>query len=323
MANNEIKSGSRLERVLKSGQFAFTGELGPPKAVDPENVIKKAGYLKGSVDAANITDNQTAIVRMSSFAASLTAKENGLEPVMQVTTRDRNRLAIQSDVIGAASLGIKNILCLSGEHQSFGNHPTAKNVHDIDSVQLITMLRNMREEHKFACGDEIKTSKKSDPAPPKIFIGAAANPFADPMDFRVIRLAKKINAGVDFIQTQVIYDMERFRKWMEQVRERKLHEKAYILAGITPLKSAKMAKYMKENVSGISFTDEIIERMEQAEDQKAEGVKIALEQIEELKEMEGVHGVHLMAIGGEKSVPDIAERAGVLPRPEVEETAMP
>jgi methylenetetrahydrofolate reductase (NADPH) len=322
MKENELKSGSRLERVLKSGQFAFTGELGPPKGADPSVVEKKAGFLKDSVDAANITDNQTAIVRMSSFAASIIAKENGLEPVMQITTRDRNRLAIQSDVIGASAVGIRNILCLSGDHQSFGNHPTAKNVHDIDSVQLIQMLKQMRDEAKFECGDEIRNSKKADLAPPKIFIGAAANPFADPLDFRVIRLAKKVNAGVDFIQTQVIYDMERFKKWMEEVREMGLHEKVYILAGVTPLKSARMAKYMKDNVSGISFTDDIIKRMEGAEDQKAEGIKIAIEQIHQLKEIEGVSGVHFMAIGGEKSVKDIADQAGVLPRPEVEDAAM-
>ncbi len=322
MNENELKSGSRLERVLKSGQFAFTGELGPPKGSDRGIVEKKAGLLKDSVDAANITDNQTAIVRMSSFAASIIAKENGLEPVMQITTRDRNRLAIQSDVIGASAAGIRNILCLSGDHQSFGNHPTAKNVHDIDSVQLINMLRNMRDEAKFECGDEIRNSKKAELTPPKIFIGAAANPFAEPLDFRVIRLAKKINAGADFIQTQVIYDMDRFKQWMNEVRDMGLHKKVYILAGVTPLKSARMAKYMKENVSGISFTEDIIKRMEGAEDQKAEGEKIAIEQIQELKEMEGVSGVHFMAIGGEKNVQRIADNAGVLPRPEVEDAAM-
>ncbi len=317
MARNDIKTDSRLEGVLKKGEFAFTGELGPPKGADRSRVEEKARYLKGSVDAANITDNQTAIVRMSSFAASAIAMDCGLEPVMQITTRDRNRLAIQSDVIGASAMGIRNMLCLSGDHQSFGNHQTAKNVHDIDSVQLVAMLKKMRDEGKFECGDEIKNFKKADLAPPKIFIGAAANPFAEPLDFRVIRLEKKINAGADFIQTQVIYDMERFRKWMDEVREKGLHEKVYILAGITPLKSARMAKYMKENVSGISFTDDIIKRMEQAEDQKTEGIQIALEQIEEMKKMEGVHGVHLMAIGAEKSVPSIAEKAGLLPRPEV------
>ncbi|MFO7789439.1 MAG: methylenetetrahydrofolate reductase [Bacteroidales bacterium] len=318
MDKSKTKSGSRLEQVLKSGKFAFTGELGPPKSADKDNIIKKANLLNKAVDAANITDNQTAIVRMSSFASGCIALEQGLEPVLQITTRDRNRLAIQSDVLGAAAMGIKNILCLSGDHQSFGNHPTSKNVFDIDSVQLVEMLYKMREEKQFQCGDTIRNGKKGPVVEPRIFIGAAANPFADPLDFRIIRLEKKINAGADFIQTQVIYDMARFKKWMEEVRNKGLHEKIYILAGITPLKSARMAKYMKDNVSGISFTDDIIERMEKAEDQKAEGRNIALEQIEEMKNMEGVHGVHLMAIGGEKTVQGIAEDAGLLPRPSFE-----
>ncbi|MFO8055558.1 MAG: methylenetetrahydrofolate reductase [Bacteroidales bacterium] len=315
MNKDKTRSGSQLEEVLHSGEFALTGELGPPKSADKENIIKKAGYLHACVDAVNITDNQTAIARMSSIAAGLIALQEGLEPVIQITTRDRNRLAIQSDVLGAAALGIRNILCLSGDHQSFGNHPTAKNVFDIDSVQLVHMLYKMREKQQFECGDPIRNGKKGPVAEPKIFIGAAANPFADPLDFRVIRLEKKINAGADFIQTQVIYDMQRFKQWMEEVKKKKLHEKVYILAGITPLKSARMARYMKDNVSGISFTDDIIERMDAAEDQKAEGQQIALEQIEEMKKLEGVHGVHLMAIGDEKSVPSIAEKAGLLPRP--------
>ena len=315
MTQTQLKSDSRLEQVLASGQFALTGELGPPKSCDRAQVEKKAGYLKNSVDAANITDNQTAIVRMSSFSASLIALSKGVEPVMQITTRDRNRLAIQSDVIGASALGIKDILCLSGDHHSFGNHPQSKIVHDVDSIQLITMLKKMRDEGVFECGEPIRNSRKSDPNPPKIFIGAAANPFADPVDFRVIRLAKKIQAGADFIQTQVIYNMQSFREWMQSIRDKGLHEKVYILAGITPLKSAKMARYMKENVSGISIPEEIVQRLSQAEDQKAEGIRIAVEQMQDLKEMEGVSGIHLMAIGSEKSVPVIAEEAGLLPRP--------
>ena len=306
-----------MEQVLHSGEFALTGELGPPKSADKNDVIEKAKFLKGYVDASNITDNQTAIARMSSIASGVICLEQGLEPVIQITTRDRNRLAIQSDVLGAAALGIKNILCLSGDHQSFGNHPNAKNVFDIDSVQLINMLYKMREEQQFECGDIIRNGKKGPVVEPKIFIGAAANPFAEPLEFRVMRLEKKINAGADFIQTQVIYNMDRFQQWMEEIRQKKLHERVYILAGITPLKSARMAKYMKDNVSGISFTEDIIKRMEEAKDQKAEGRQIALEQIEEIKKMEGVHGVHLMAIGGEESVPGIAEEAGLLPRPTV------
>jgi len=315
MDNNKTSSGSYLEQVLHSGEFALTGELGPPKSADKNDIIEKASSLKGYVDASNITDNQTAIARMSSIASGVISLEQGLEPVIQITTRDRNRLAIQSDVLGAAALGIKNILCLSGDHQIFGNHPTSKNVFDIDSIQLINMLYKMREEQQFECGDMIQNGKKGPVVEPKIFIGAAANPFAEPLDFRVMRLEKKIKAGADFIQTQVIYDMERFKQWMEEVKQKKLHEKVFILAGITPLKSAKMAKYMKDNVSGISFTDDIIKRMDEAEDQKAEGIQIALEQIEEMKSMEGVHGVHLMAIGGEKSVPSIVEKAGLTPRP--------
>ena len=319
MNQNNYKSGSRLERVLTSGEFALTGELGPPKAADRQDVVKKAGFLEGAVDAANITDNQTAIVRMSSFSASVIALSSGLEPVMQITTRDRNRLAIQSDVIGASALGIRNILCLSGDHHSFGNHPQSKIVHDIDSVQLISMLKGMRDDQVFESGEVIRNSKKTEPVPPRIFIGAAANPFADPKEFRVIRLAKKIRAGADFIQTQVIYDMERFREWMKEVCDQGLHEKAYLLAGVTPLKSARMANYMKENVSGISIPDKIVQRLSSAEDQKEEGLRIAVEQMQELREIAGVSGVHLMAIGAEKSVPDIAKAAGFMPRPELVE----
>ena len=214
MSEETLKSGSRLERTLVAGKFAVTGELGPPKSADVEIIERKAGYLKGVVDAVNITDNQTAIVRMSSIAAGLLAMKQGLEPVIQITCRDRNRLAIQADVLGAYALGVKNILCLTGDHQVFGNQPTSKNVYDMDSIQLIRMLKNMRDDHVFACGEEIRNSKKQPLVPPKIFIGGAANPFGDPFEFRVIRLAKKAAAGADFIQTQCIYDMDRFEKWM-------------------------------------------------------------------------------------------------------------
>ena len=315
---NGYKSGSRLEKVLKSGQFALTGELGPPKSVDIEVIDKKCGYLKGNVDAVNITDNQTAIVRMSSIAAAALALQRGLEPVMQMTCRDRNRIAIQSDILGAYALGIKNILCLTGDHQVFGNHPTSKNVFDIDSIQLVYMLKTMRDEGKFACGDEIKNSKKAPVTEPKMFIGAAANPFADPFEFRHIRLAKKINAGADFIQTQCIYDMERFCEWMKRVRDMGLDKKAYILAGVTPLKSVGMAKYMKNSVAGVIVPDEYIKRLEAAPDAKEEGIKICIEQIQQFKQMEGIAGVHLMAIEWERMVPEIVERAGLMPRPEVE-----
>jgi 5,10-methylenetetrahydrofolate reductase len=305
-----VKAGSNLEKLLKKGKFAVTGELGPPQSADPDIIRNKVGILKDSVDAANITDNQTAIVRLSSIAAGVLMLNEGLEPVIQMTCRDRNRLAIQSDILGAASLGMKNLLCLTGDHQSFGNHPFSKNVFDLDSIQLVQMVKGMRDETKFQSGDELKV-------PPKMFIGAAANPFGDPFEFRVIRLAKKVVAGADFIQTQGIYDIDRFEKWMEGVRDRGLHKKVYILGGVIPFKSAGAARYIKNKVPGMVVPDELVERMKSASDAKAEGVKIAIETIEQLKTIKGVHGVHIMAIEWEEKVPEIAEGAGLLPRPSI------
>ncbi len=312
---SELKAGTNLEKVFKAGHFAVTAELGPPKSADVEVINKKVQYLKGNVDAVNITDNQTAIVRMSSIAAGALVLQQGLEPVIQITCRDRNRIAIQSDVLGAYALGLKNILCLTGDHQKFGNHGTCKNVFDLDSIQLIQALKTMRDEKQFICGDEIKNSKKAPIVEPRILIGAAANPFADPFEFRVIRLAKKVNAGVDFIQTQCVYDMERFEEWMKQVRERGLHKQVKIMAGLTPLKAVGMAKYMRDNVAGLSVPDYYIDRLSGAEDAPAEGIKICVEQIKRLKEIEGVAGVHIMAIEWERRVPEIVEAAGLLPRP--------
>ncbi len=309
---NGYKSGSNLEKVLKAGHFAFTGELGPPRGTDAEEVRKKAQFLKGKVDAVNITDNQTAMVRMSSWAASLLIIQEGLEPNFQMVCRDRNRLAMQADILGAYTHGIRNMLCLSGDHCKFGDHPNARGVFDIDSMQLIHMVKTMRDDGKFQGGADIHE-------PPKIFIGAAANPFADPFEWRVHRLAKKINAGVDFIQTQCIYNMEKFREWVKQANDMGLAEKVYILAGVTPMKSVGMAKYMKSKVPGMDVPDEVIKRLQGAKKGQvaAEGIKMACEQIEEFKEMKGVAGVHLMAIEWEHKVPEIAEMAGVLPRPEL------
>jgi len=304
-----MKAESNLERILEKAQFAVTAELGPPKGNDVGAVEKKAELLKGYVDAINVTDNQTAIVRMSSIAACSHLVRMGLEPVMQMVTRDRNRIAMQSDIFGASALGIKNMLCLSGDHQSFGNQVDAKNVFDLDSIQLIDCVRTMRDEKTILGGDdEIEGDIK-------MFIGAAANPFGDPFEFRVVRLAKKVAAGVDFIQTQCIYDMPRFKEWMKMVRERGLHEKVHILAGVTPLKSGGMARYMAKNVSGISIPEEIIDRMVKAEKPAEEGIELCVAQIQELREIEGVHGVHIMAIEWEHRVAEIAERAGLLPRP--------
>lgn len=317
MNGNGLKAGSNLEKVLQAGHFAVTAELGPPKSAEVGVIEKKAGFLKGQVDAVNITDNQTAIVRMSSIAAGVFALQEGLEPVIQITCRDRNRIAIQSDVLGAYALGLRNILCLSGDHQKFGNHPTCKNVYDMDSIQLIQTLKTMRDDKKFLCGEEIKNSKTAPVVEPRIFIGGAENPFGDPFEFRVIRLAKKVNAGVDFIQTQCIYDMERFTEWMRQVRARELHKQVKILAGVTPLKSVGMAKYMRDSVAGLTVPDYYIDRLSQAADKAVEGIKICVEQIKRLQDIEGVAGIHLMAIEWEQKVSEIVGKAGLLPRPQV------
>jgi len=310
-----MKSGSNLERILTEGKFAVTAELGPPKSADAELVQKKADLLKGRVDAVNITDNQTAIVRMSSIGVAKLTLDKGLEPVMQMVCRDRNRIAIQSDVLGAYALGIRNMLCLTGDHQKFGNHPTAKNVFDLDSIQLLSMMRGMRDDKVFQCGEEIKNSKKAPTIEPKMFFGAAENPFAHPYEFRAVRLAKKVNAGADFIQTQCIFDVPRFKEWMKEVVNLGLHEKVFILAGVMPVKSAGQVRYMKNNVAGMSIPDSLLNRMQDANDPKAEGVDFVVELINEVKEIEGVRGVHIMAVEWEEIVPTIVERAGLLPRP--------
>lgn len=305
-----MKAGTNLEKILTSGNFAVTAEVGPPKGAGARAVEKKAESIKNCVDAVNVTDNQTAIARMSSVAGCVILKRMGLDPVMQMTCRDRNRIAIQSDILGAVALGIGNVLCISGDHHTLGNHPGAKGVFDIDSMQLIQALKRMRDEKKFICGDDI-----SGEVP--LFIGAVESAFSDPQEFRVIRLAKKVKAGADFIQTQVVFDVPRFARWMKQVVDRGLDKQTHIMAGLTPLKSAGMARYMRDYVSGIEVPDELVRRMEDAKDAKAEGVKIALEIIEQLKEVPGVHGLHIMAVGWEEMVPVIVEKAGLLPRPVV------
>ncbi len=246
------KSGGNLERVLAAGHFAVTGELGPPKNFDTGTIKRKIDLLKGSVDAVNVTDNQTAVVRMSSIATAIVLVQEGLEPVIQMTCRDRNRLAMQSDLLGAAAHGVRNLLCLSGDHQSFGNHPGAKNVHDMDSIQMVGMVRDMRDAARFQCGEEIPGGGMP------VFIGAAANPFADPFEMRPWRLAKKAAAGADFIQTQPVFDMDRFRQYMKRIVDMGLHEKTAILAGVGPLKSTGMAKYMRDRVPGMKVPGEFV-----------------------------------------------------------------
>ncbi len=306
-----MKAGSNLEKIFSQGGFAVTGELGPPKGNDVELVKKKAAMLKGFVDAVNITDNQTAVVRMSSIAAATIALGEGLEPIMQMVCRDRNRIAIQSDILGATAFGLKNILCLSGDHQKFGNQSDGKNVYDIDSMQLISTIKRMRDENKLLNSEDKLEGEV------KMFIGAAENPFAEPYGFRPYRLKKKVEAGVDFIQTQCIYDMKMFREFMKVVVDLGLHEKCYIMAGITPLKAAGMAKYMATKVPGIIIPQEILDRMSAAPKDKAaeEGIKICIEQMQEIREIKGVSGIHLMAIEWEHRSGEIIERAGLLPRP--------
>ena len=303
-----MKSGSNLEKVLEGGHFAVTAEVGPPKGTSASVIQKKGDILRSYCDALNVTDNQTAIVRMSSLSGCVILIRMGIDPVMQMVVRDRNRIAIQSDILGAVALGIRNLLCLSGDHQKFGNHPTAKNVYDIDSIQLVKTVKTMRDEKKFLCGENI-----SGEVP--LFIGAVENPFADPFEYRVIRLAKKVQAGADFIQTQAVYDVGTFVRWMEMVRDQGLDRRVHILAGVIPIKSVGMARYMRDNVSGVSVPNEIVTRLEDAKDVKEEGVKITLEIIEQIKEIDGIHGIHIMAVAWEDIVPVIAERAGLLPRP--------
>jgi methylenetetrahydrofolate reductase (NADPH) len=307
-----VKTPSKLEKILAAGHLAVTSECGPPRGSDPEAITHKAEMIKDYVDAINITDNQTSMTRMCSLAACIRLRLMGLEPVLQMVTRDRNRLALQSDILGAASFDIHNILCLSGDHNSFGDCAQGQNVHDLDSLQLAQTVRYMRDEGKFLGGDEIKR-------PPEMFVGAAANPFADPFEIRVPRLAKKVAAGVEFIQTQCIYNLDRFEEWMKLARDRGLTEKVYILAGMTPMKSAGMARYMKNRVPGMDVPDELVKRLSDTpkEKQAEEGITICVEAIQRLKEVEGVAGFHVMAIEWEEKVPEIIERAGLYPRPKV------
>ena len=310
----ETKTPSRLEKILAAGHMAVTSECGPPRGSDPKEITKKAEMIRNHVDAINITDNQTSVTRLCSLASCIHLKLMGIEPTLQMVTRDRNRIALQSDILGAASFDIFNILCLSGDHQQFGDCPTGQNVFDLDSMQLIQTVRQMRDEGKFLGGDEIKR-------PPRMFVGAAANPFADPFEIRVPRLAKKAAAGVEFIQTQCIYNLDKFEIYMKQARDRGLHEKIYILAGVTPFKSAGMAKYMKNRVPGMDVPDDVVKRIGGVpkEKQAEEGINICVESIQRLKEVEGVRGFHIMAIEWEEKVPEIVERSGLYPRPKMDD----
>ena len=292
-----------LKEKMVTRKFLVTAELGPPRSSNGDVIRKKTAHFRQGIDGINITDNQTAIVRLSSIAAAKIVLEEGLEPIIQMTCRDRNRIAIQSDLLGAASLGIENVLCLTGDHQKFGDHPESKPVFDIDSTQLIATVKRLNEGF-FLSQEPIKT-------PPSFLIGGAANPFAEPFEFRILRLEKKIRAGAQFIQTQPIFDMAYFQKWMAAVRQKDLHRQIAILAGVMPVKSAKALHHMQKEVPGIRIHSQILERMERAQDPKEEGIRIALEMIHELKKMEGIRGIHLMPLMWESITPRLLVESGL------------
>jgi 5,10-methylenetetrahydrofolate reductase len=309
-----MKTKSNLERVLDEGHFAVTAELSPPQNAEPEVIRRKASVLKGYVDAFSVTDGQSAVVAMASWAACLIGKNEGLEPIVHMACRDRNRIALQIDILGVAALGINNVLCLSGDPISFGNYPEARSVMDIDSIQLVKIVKDLRDEYKFLNGEPIQGRR------PELFIGAVANPFVGLPETDVDRLERKVDAGADFIHTQSVYNMEKFQRWMEIVRERGLHDKVKILAGITPLKTVGAARYMKASMAGVDIPDELVERLRKLptkERVSKEGIKTAVETVSRLKEMEGVAGVHIMA--AEWAIHEICEASALCPRPCFEE----
>jgi len=313
MENNQPHHPSHLSKVLAAGRFALAAELSPPKGVDLAAIEHEASILKGYVDAVNVTDNQGASVRMASIPVSAIIQRFGLESVAQMTCRDRNRLAIQSDLLGASALGIKNLLCLSGDHGRWGDHPHAKGVYDIDSNHLLNIARNLSEN---GCLDN---GKKISPAP-DFFIGAAANPFARPYEYRPYRLAKKIAAGARFVQTQLIYNIDRFREYMAAVCDLGLDKKVYILAGVGPLKSSRQASYMAMKLAGMDVPQEIVSRMEKTPkaSQPEEGIQICCEVIEQVREIPGVAGLHIMAVSWSESIPEIVQRSGLSPSGKIE-----
>jgi len=334
VAGNGYIVGSKLEKALKAGYFVATGELGPPQSAERKEIEHKAQFLKGIVESVNITDNQTAVVRMSSISVAVMLMELGIEPNIQMTCRDRNRIAIQSDLLGAYALGCRNLLCLTGDHQTFGNHPQSKNVHDLDSISLLQACRAMRDQKVFQSGDKIKGQE------PRFFLGAAANPFADPFEFRPYRLAKKARAGADFIQTQLIFNVPKFKEFMRRVVDIGAHEQTFILAGVGPIKSLGAAKYMATKVPGMEVDPEYITRMEnstkglpsladikamdpkeaaEAKRKRAKaaetvGIGICVEIINECKKIEGVAGVHIMAIEWEDAVDEIVKQTQIGPK---------
>jgi methylenetetrahydrofolate reductase (NADPH) len=313
MRPDAMIAGSRLERTLRAGHFAVTAELHPPDSADPADVIKAAQDLAEYCDAINATDASGAHCHMSSVAICSILEQAGLDPVLQVSCRDRNRIAMQGDVLGAAALGVRNVLCLTGDDVTAGDQPQTKRVFDFDSIHLLQTLKIMRDQSMFLSGRRLTT-------PPNLFLGAASNPFVQPYDWRPVRLAKKIEAGANFIQTQYCYNIPRLKTFMARVRDMGLHERAYILVGVGPLRGVKAANFMRNNVPGVHIPEEIIERLRGAEKgkQKIEGKKICIELIQQIQDIEGIHGVHIMAFNLESMVGEIIAEAGLLPRPKLD-----
>ena len=298
-------SPGRLERVLRAGGFAVTAEIAPPDSADPNEVYERAALFDGCVDAINATDGSGANCHMSSIAMCSLLTRRGYAMVLQISARDRNRIAIQGDVLGASAMGVYNLLCLTGDGVDVGDHPEAKPVFDVDCMSMLGIARTMRDESRFLSGRELTE-------PPQVFLGAAANPFAPPFDYRPLRLAKKIAAGAQFVQTQYCFDLAVFRDYMRAVRDAGLHEKVFVLAGVGPLASARSAEWIRNNVPGVRIPDSVIDRLRGAQDQRAEGIRLCVDLIRELREIDGVHGVHIMAFRQEHRVAEIVERSGVL-----------
>ena len=298
-------SPGRFERVLRAGHFAVTAEIAPPDSADPADVYARAEDFDGYVDAINATDGSGANCHMSSMGICALLTRRGYAMILQMSCRDRNRIAMQGDVLGAAAMGVSNILCLTGDGVQSGDHPEAKPVFDLDSISALAMVRHLRDESAFLSGRSIAS-------PPPLFMGAAANPFAPPVDFRPHRLAKKVAAGAQFIQTQYCFDIERLKTFMAKVRDRGLHEKVFILPGVGPLASAKSAEWIRTHVAGVHIPDSVIKRLAGAQDQKQEGVDLCIELMQQIKEIEGVSGVHLMAYRQEHRIGEIVTKSGVL-----------
>jgi methylenetetrahydrofolate reductase (NADPH) len=298
-------SPGRFERVLRAGQFAVTAEIAPPDSADPAEVYERAQMFDGYVDAINATDGSGANCHMSSVGMCALLTRRGYSMIMQISCRDKNRIAMQGDVLGASAMGVSNILCLTGDGVQSGDHPEAKPVFDMDCMTSLSMLRGMRDDGQFLSGRKLT-------APPQIFLGAAANPFAPPFDYRPLRLAKKVAAGAQFVQTQYCFDIDMLKNYMAQVCDMGLHEKVYILPGVGPLASAKSAEWIRKNVAGVHIPDAVIKRLAGAEDQKQEGVNICIEMVEQIREMKGVSGVHLMAYKQEHRIAEIVEKTRVL-----------